>query len=94
MNGTMRRVAAGLVTAVAAGTLSMAMAAPAQATPAQCTAYLQARGYTVGPKVQDACRQAVSPIGGALGPMRCSWALRAIGVDRPDAQAACKLAAA
>ena len=56
MSRTMRRAAASLVAVVAAGALSAAVAAPAQATPKHCAAFLDGEGYLVGPKVEAACR--------------------------------------
>ncbi|WP_367136355.1 MULTISPECIES: hypothetical protein [Streptomyces] len=49
-------VAAGLI--MAAGTLQLATSTTAEATPAQCTSYLKSYGYTVGPKVKQACQGA------------------------------------
>ncbi|MEU6130336.1 hypothetical protein ABZ805_14290 [Saccharopolyspora sp. NPDC047091] len=91
MSNTMRRVAAGLVTAVAAGTLSLAVAAPAQATTSDCTTYLQARGYLVGPKVRAACKQGAS--GTTFARLICMSNLVKIQVSNAHAGHACKLAA-
>ncbi|WP_243788515.1 hypothetical protein [Saccharopolyspora gloriosae] len=90
MSNTMRRVAASLVTVVAAGTLSLAVVAPAQATGSDCTTYLKARGYLVGPKVNAACKRGSS---GGLGQIICQNNLIAIQVSASHAQHACKLAA-
>ncbi|MEV4501051.1 hypothetical protein [Streptomyces klenkii] len=43
---------------VAAGTLQLATSSAAEATPAQCASYLKSYGYTVGPKVKQACQGA------------------------------------
>ncbi|WP_258341729.1 hypothetical protein [Saccharopolyspora gregorii] len=91
MSNTMRRVAAGLVTAVAAGTLSLAVAAPAQAATSDCTTYLKARGYLVGPKVRSAC--SIGAKRGVFGQITCTTGLMAIQVNTPHAQYACKRAA-
>ncbi|MGK5531887.1 hypothetical protein [Streptomyces sp. URMC 129] len=73
---------------LAAGALTLA--APAQATTADCERHLIGQGYTVGPEESEACRV------GAQGPahtQECIDLLRDIGVRYGDAEGACRRAA-
>ncbi|MDI5975945.1 hypothetical protein [Amycolatopsis magusensis] len=80
-----------VVTAVlAAGTFSLAIAAPAQASSAKCREYLRAQGYVVGPKVTAACDTGQN--GGAPGTLACVAALVGIEVDPAHATIACNAA--
>jgi hypothetical protein len=90
MRRTFQRVAATAATVITIGALSVAIAAPANATPAGCENYLKARGYIVGPKVKSACY--AGRIGGA-GVDKCFAALVKISVHSNHAEEACKIAA-
>ncbi|MBB5068886.1 hypothetical protein [Saccharopolyspora gloriosae] len=91
MSRTTRRIAASLVTVAAASMLSLAAAGPAQATAKGCAAYLHDQGYTVGPKVENACSLG-SQGGGSQAFKKCLHDLLTIEVSRPHAELACKIA--
>ncbi|RZQ61241.1 hypothetical protein [Amycolatopsis suaedae] len=98
MKTTITRLAAGAVltlgvlapagAASAAPALTDGAVAPAGVT--DCQTYLRKQGYTVGPKVTKACRQGSTGTG--AGNAACRDGLRAIGVKRQHADAACHLA--
>jgi hypothetical protein len=83
----MKQVAAAIGTLVAASTLPLLIAAPAQATPYQCGQYLDDHGYVVGPGVVQACSANDSP-GSDIG---CVVGLMNLKVTQADAEAACNL---
>ncbi len=84
-----RRVATSLGVAVAAITVPLATALPAQATVAQCKDYLAGAGYIVGPQVTRACE--TGSAGSFMWP-RCMGMLQSIEVSSGHADAACTLA--
>ncbi|GAA0328990.1 hypothetical protein GCM10010319_01310 [Streptomyces blastmyceticus] len=75
---------------MAAGTLQLATSTSAEATPAQCDSYLQAKGYNVGPKVNAACSMAN---GGGFWDTdieSCKFNLIGLGVRPEHAKFACE----
>ncbi|WP_058044449.1 hypothetical protein [Streptomyces roseifaciens] len=82
-------VAAGLI--MAAGTLQLATSTTAEATPAQCTSYLKSYGYSVGPKVKEACQFAANDWSDEMtgGNEPCIEMLKLLGVRPAHADFAC-----
>jgi hypothetical protein len=91
MRSTLQRATAVVASVIAVGGVSLAVAAPAQATPADCERYLKDRGYIVGPRVEDACLAARTGEGSAI--KKCILILDELGVTRGHAIDACELAA-
>ncbi len=79
-------VTAGLL--VSAVAIPVATAAPADATAKSCRSYLQSKGYIVGPKVKNICKETNS--GWEVGP--CIVALHDLGVKESLAEKACRKA--
>lgn len=84
--------AATLLVMVTAG--SLALASPAQATFTDCTNYVEKFGYSVGPKVSDACRTSAAakgnPVTEPIARANCRTMLTVIGVDSTVARVACE----
>ena len=87
----LKMISAGLSAVLSAGVLTLVMTAPAHADPSDCERYLDARGYTVGKQVKQACRWGYA--GDAVWQRACINKLDSLGVYRKHAYAACKSAA-
>ncbi|RZQ60547.1 hypothetical protein [Amycolatopsis suaedae] len=87
---TTKRIAAAAATVLAAAGLSLAAAAPAQATAGQCVKFLRNQGYVIGKGVVGACDGAAG--GGAGGQTGCIVKLVSLGVTGDHAKTACKIA--
>lgn len=86
---TKRSLAAvGLV--VAGTAVPLMTAAPAQATAAQCTSYLQSKGYLVGARIKHGCEIGDGSTG--LDVAACKGYLAAIGVRSEHTGEACRRA--
>ncbi|MER6250649.1 hypothetical protein ABT224_04550 [Streptomyces sp. NPDC001584] len=73
----------------AAAALPLAAASPASASSADCQVYLRNVGYTVGPRVQDACDHAAAWDMSGMNRHACFMALVNLGVKQNDASTAC-----
>ncbi|AYC41260.1 hypothetical protein ACFYZI_13810 [Streptomyces griseorubiginosus] len=80
----MKRALAAAGVTVAAMVVPLTVAAPAQASAADCRNYLASQGYIVGPKVKEACAQT-----GITGYQGCVQRLLNIGVRSEHALIAC-----
>ncbi len=89
MHKTIRMIAASGATFLAATAFTLAAAAPAQADPVDCVAYLESLGYTARQQVEAACSGGENPFGGG-----CTDALSSLDVAREHAVEACRRAAA
>ncbi|RSS47616.1 hypothetical protein EF912_26400 [Streptomyces sp. WAC07061] len=74
-----------------AAVLPMVAATPASATSFDCQIYLSNVGYTVGPRVKDACAAGAdrSVLGSATAWPRCISALGSLGIKQRDVVTAC-----
>ncbi|MCF3147272.1 hypothetical protein [Streptomyces platensis] len=89
--GVLRRTAAAASLTLVVGALPVALATPASASAADCTAYLRGYGYKIGSVVKGACSFGASP-GGPEGDDGCRRDLMDVGVKENHAFKACDLA--
>ncbi|MEU8682660.1 hypothetical protein [Streptomyces sp. NPDC048611] len=92
MRKSMRRTAAATGVLLAGAMLPLVATAPAQASTADCTAYLSSKGYIVGKKVLTVCEDWATSLGGATPPLPCMQPLQRLGVKASHAEEACNRA--
>ncbi|MEX2972595.1 hypothetical protein [Streptomyces sp. C184] len=92
MRKSIRRIAAATGVLMAGAALPLVVTAPAQASTADCTAYLSSKGYIVGKKVLTVCDDWAHSIGGAIPPLPCMQPLERLGVKASHAEEACNRA--
>ncbi len=84
-----RRLGSVIGVAIAAASIPLAAALPAQATAEDCTTYLAGAGYIVGPQVENSCNLGAGPF---PKPEFCITGLQSLDVAPNHASAACELA--
>ncbi|WP_328925720.1 hypothetical protein OG429_14415 [Streptomyces sp. NBC_00190] len=78
-----------LAATFAAAALPIVAASPASASSADCQVYMRNLGYTVGPRVQDACDVGATWDPNGFNRLACLRALVDLGVKADDASTAC-----
>ncbi|MGW2582444.1 hypothetical protein ACWCYZ_14105 [Streptomyces virginiae] len=78
-----------LAATFAAAALPLAAASPASASSADCQVYLRNVGYTVGPRVQEACDAGAAWDMSGMNRHGCFLLLVNLGVKKNDALTAC-----
>jgi hypothetical protein len=87
MRTLVRRLALTFSALIAGSAIAMAVAAPAQATVADCVSYLVDKGYSNSTAMKNACTQ--GSLGTVEGDARCKSGMKALGVSATHGATAC-----